>query len=89
MINRCNNPKDQGYNYYGGRGIKVCEKWLQFTNFLIDMGEMPKDRSLDRIDVNGNYEKNNCRWATQSEQNYNKRKVKWEYADKGWKRSLV
>lgn len=65
MKYRCNNPGHSKYKYYGGRGIKVCKEWEDFLTFLRDMGEKPKGHSLDRIDVNGNYEPSNCRWATQ------------------------
>lgn len=76
MIQRCTNPKATGYRNYGGRGILVCSRWLSFENFLFDMGERPKERTLDRINVNGNYEPGNCRWATNREQALNKRKLK-------------
>lgn len=60
------------YQRYGGRGISVCERWLKFENFLKDMGECPKNKEIDRIDYNGNYDVNNCRWVTRVDQARNK-----------------
>lgn len=73
MMQRCLNPKVQNYGNYGGRGISVAPRWLSFENFLADMGEKPTGLSLDRINVNGNYEPGNCRWATYEQQVNNKR----------------
>lgn len=86
MRGRCLNSKNQNYKDYGGRGITICERWLRptgFLNFLADMGKRPKGRSIDRIDVNGNYEPGNCRWATAKVQSANRRvskKYKAEHA---------
>ncbi len=74
MIQRCENHKNKEYRWYGARGIKVCERWHEFSNFLADMGEAPDNLTLDRIDPNGNYEPNNCRWITQYEQTNNTRR---------------
>lgn len=72
MIERCTDPKNSHYLIYGGRGITVCDRWLEsFENFLEDMGERPKGLTLDRINVDGNYCKDNCQWATTHEQAFN------------------
>jgi len=73
MIARCNNPNSQAYHYYGGAGITVCKRWMDYTNFLADMGNRPSPlHSLDRIDTRKGYKPSNCRWATRSEQQKNK-----------------
>ena len=74
VIQRCTNPNDKRYKDYGGRGIKVCKRWMKFENFLEDMGEPPTDEhSINRIDNDGNYCKENCEWSTRKEQGRNKR----------------
>ena len=76
MMQRCYSSYSEQYVNYGARGILVCDRWHEFTNFLQDMGEAPKGRSLERINNDGNYEPGNCRWATPSEQARNKRNTR-------------
>jgi hypothetical protein len=76
MRQRCHNPNQPHYERYGGKGVRVCKKWRDdFMAFYRDMGEPPSDKhSIDRINPSGNYEPRNCRWATASQQNRNKRR---------------
>jgi hypothetical protein len=73
MKQRCFNPRANGYGWYGGRGISVCDEWLPFEPFFADMGPCPPGCSIDRIDVNGNYEPSNCRWGDAKQQTENRR----------------
>lgn len=77
MKSRCSSEKTNGWEHYKGRGIKVCDRWLckkdGYKNFLFDMGERPLGMTLDRIDVNGDYEAQNCKWSDSKEQSQNRR----------------
>lgn len=86
MIDRCSRVSSK---YYGGSGVKVCDRWRKYENFLLDMGRKPSpNHSIDRIDNNGNYEPSNCRWATDTEQaNNTSRNKKWEF--KGTKKTMA
>lgn len=75
MLRRCNNPRDPRYHQYGGRGIKVCERWHRFENYYADMGNVPfKGAEIDRIDPDGNYEPGNCRWVNRKD---NMKNTRW------------
>jgi|SRR5579859_7285317 len=75
MKSRCLNPKAPDYAHYGGRGIKICERWLKFENFLADMGRRERNQQIDRFpDNDGHYEPNNCRWATKKQNARNRRR---------------
>lgn len=79
MFKRCDNQNDPHYKNYGARGITICDRWRGvkgFSNFISDMGERPEATSLDRINNDGNYEPANCRWATKSQQQLNRRSVR-------------
>ena len=81
MIARCTNPNTTNFSRYGGLGIKICERWRKFDNFLADMGERPLGTTLDRFpNKHGDYEPGNCRWATRLEQRHNRRSLKVQNA---------
>jgi hypothetical protein len=74
---RCQNPNEPAYKNYGGRGITLCSRWQDFRNFYADMGDPPEGRSIERVDNSRGYEPGNCVWATRSEQNRNKRGLRY------------
>jgi hypothetical protein len=76
MRDRCNNPRNKDFARYGKRGITICKRWATYKHFLADMGRCPPGRSLDRKRNGGPYSPGNCRWATPSEQNKNRRPLK-------------
>jgi hypothetical protein len=94
MKQRCNNPNNNGYENYGGRGITITPNWLSFEGFFADMGIKPDGHTLDRIDNDGDYEPGNCRWATRTQQNRNMgmlrnnrsgvKGVRWHKRHKRW-----
>jgi hypothetical protein len=84
MMSRCYNPNDKSYVYWGARGIVVCDRWHDPRNFLEDMGEKPFKASIERIDVNGNYEKSNCVWLPHRFQSKNRRP--WKHSPEGLER---
>ncbi len=95
MKARCQNEQHPTYKYYGGRGIKICEQWLEFTNFLADMGLPPQKGTLDRCNNDGNYEPSNCRWITLQEQQKNRSNnnsfvgVTWEPIRGKWRADIA
>ncbi len=73
MIGRCFNKNEKAFKHYGGRGITVCDRWLAFENFYADMGNVTDGFSIERVDVNGNYEPSNCKWIPKNRQATNRR----------------
>ena len=76
MLDRCLNPQNKSFHHYGGRGITVCKRWIDFEAFFSDMGPKPPRLSIERVNNNGGYSPSNCKWATQSEQCRNMRRKK-------------
>lgn len=94
MMARCYVESATGFERYGGKGIKVCERWHDFANFLSDMGEAPEGHSIDRRNSKLGYAPDNCKWSTRQEQNENRSSVRWLEADgvrltaAGWAKRL-
>ena len=86
-VQRCTNPRNSAFKYYGGRGIRICERWMKFENFVADMGERPVGMTLDRIDSDGHYEPGNCRWVSRKGQQRNRRDTR-RFTHGGVTRSL-
>lgn len=84
MKTRCLNKNYKEFFYYGGRGIKICERWMSFENFLEDMGERPNGKTLDRIDNERGYSPENCKWSIPKEQSMNRRNVKSKKLFRNW-----
>ena len=78
---RCRNKHRKDYKYYGGKGVTYDPSWDSFENFLADMGEAPEGLTLDRIDSEKGYSKDNCRWATRQQQTYNSSRIRWVEID--------
>ena len=78
MLARCERPSHHAFRWYGGRGIRVCDRWRVFAHFATDMGARPAGQTLDRINNDGNYEPGNCRWATRAQQAANQRQARGE-----------
>lgn len=82
MVNRCTNEKSQAWSFYGGRGVNVCESWLEYENFILDMGFRPTDKhQLDRVDNSNGYKKSNCRWVLSVDNVRNRRDSKYWFVN--------
>lgn len=88
VLSRCRNPNDDAYAEYGGRGILVCDRWLRFENFYEDMGDPGPGQSIERIDNAAGYCKENCKWASRTEQNRNRRNCRYIEID-GQKKTIA
>lgn len=89
MIDRCINPANASFKHYGAKGVTVCERWRELQNFVEDMGLRPEGKTIDRIDRSGDYTPENCRWATELEQQRNRNGVKCTVEMAAWIRGAV